>query len=231
MDEVTQDVTQETTETSSVENPTVESQESQTDQSGSNEDKKVSESVPYERFAEVNSINKTLKEEQERIKAELEAIKQAQLQPRTPQTPQDVAQQQQEQLIRDQLKKMGFLDQSEVDKRLKQIEEDQRLDNRLSQLEAKYSGKDGLPKFNRREILEYAKNNQIGDVEAAYKLRYQAEIIDNAIKTAQGKTKPVKSESSDGSGSQNSGTTNSDLVTAAKRGDKSALNSFIKRLL
>lgn len=223
------DVNTETTDASSAENQPEMSQDTQVDQPVETEDKKVSDSVPYDRFAEVNSINKTLKEEQEKMRQELEAIKASQSQPQTPQTPQDIAQKQQEQLVRDQLKNMGFLDQEEVNKKLQQIEEDRALDSKLQNLELKYSGKDGMPKFKRSEILEYAHKNQIGDIEGAYKLKYQAEIIDNAIKAAQGKSKPVKSESSDGSGSQNAGTTDGDLITAAKKGDKSSLLSFIKR--
>ena len=126
---------------------------------------------------------------------------------------------------------MGFLDQSEVDKRLKQIEEDQRLENSMQKLEAKYSGKDGRPKFDRVEMLKFARDRKMSDLEDAYRLKHWDSLMSYGISTAQGKTKPVKSESSDGSGSQNSGTTNSDLVNAAKKGDKSALNSFIKRLL
>ena len=232
MDEVTQDVNTETTETSSVENTAEVSQESQTDQSGSSEDKKVSESVPYERFSEINNKNKALSEEKLRLEGELKALREARnYQPPQPQSQQDLAQQQQEQLIREQLKKMGFMDQTEVEAKLKQIEEDQKLDNTMRQLEMKYSGKDGRPQFRRREILQYAKDNQIGNLEAAYKLKYQAELIDHAIKTATGKTKPVKSESSDGSGSQNAGTTDKDLVAAAKKGDRDSLRSFIKRLI
>lgn len=232
MNEEQIDVTTETTDASSAENQTDVSQESQTDQSGSSEDKKVSESVPYDRFAEVNSTNKVLKEEREALRKELEEIK-GRLDtfkaPQQPQSQQEIAQRQQEELVKRQLREMGFVDQSEVEKRLQQIDEDRKLENRIQSLENKYSGKDGRPKFNRREILEYARDNQIGDIEAAYKLKNQDALIDYAIKQAQGKVKPVKSESSDGSGSQNAGTTNDDLISAARKGDKSSLLSFIKR--
>lgn len=221
------DVTTEITDASSAENQTVETTETQSDGGDVSRESKVSETVPYERFAEVNSKSKALEEKYAKLEAELQAINSRIPQPQ--QTPQDLAQKQQEQLIREQLKSMGFADQEEVNKRLQQIEEDRKLENTINQLENRYDGRDGRPKFNKREILEYARDNQIGSLEAAYKLKNHDALMDYAIKTAQGRTKPVKSEVSDGSGSSEAGTTNSDLLSAVSKGDKSSLLTFIKR--
>lgn len=212
-------------EASPAEDNTSEVEETQSGQTDSTETSKVSESVPYDRFAEVNSKNKRLEEEINEIRESLKELKTPK-ETAAPQTT-DPAVAQQEALIREQLKKMGFVSKEEI----QQIEEDRKLDSTMSQLEQKYSGKDGKPKFNRRDILEYARDNQIGNLEAAYKLKYQAELIDAAIKEATSKTKAVKSESSDGSGAQNAGTTNQDLIAAAKKGDRSSILSLIKRQL
>lgn len=231
--EVQEGVTQETTEASPAENQTNESQESQTDQSGSSEDKKVSESVPYDRFAEVNSKNKRYEEERETLRKEIQSLRDEMVSSKQTQTPQDPAQEQQRELVKKQLKELGFVDQSEVEQKLNQIEEDQRLESTMKQLEVKYNGSDGRPKFNRREVLEYARDLGIkpSKLESAYRLKYQSELMDYAIKQASGKTKPVKSETSDGSGSSQAGTSNGDLVGAVRKGDKSALNSLIKRFM
>lgn len=209
------DVQQETTEAPSAENQA----EATTETPESTEETKVSKSIPYERFAEINSKNKLLEEKLAKIEAQLTQNR--------PQPQVDVAQQQQEAAIREQLKKMGFISQDEI----KQMEEDRKLDSRLTSLESKYSGSDGKPKFSRIEVLEYARDHQIGDPEAAYKLMNHDALMDYAIKQATGKIKPVKSETSDGSGSSQAGTTNSDLLSAVQKGDKDSLRSFIKRML
>jgi len=218
-----QDVTTETTEASSAENQPEDTQEVQTDQSETTEEKKVSDAVPYERFAEINSKNKALEEEINKIKESL----QSRQEPQAPATPETLAQKQQEALVREQLKKMGFVSKDEI----QQIEADRELDSKLSSLEAKYNGKDGKPKFTRREVLEYARDNQIGDVEGAYKLMNYDQFLSLAAKQASSTNKPVKSETSDGSGSNEAGTTNQDLLSAVKKGDKSSLKSLIKRLM
>lgn len=223
MQDTTQDVTTETTDASSAENQTEVSSENQTDQSETSQDKKVSESVPYERFAEINSKSKALEEEIRQIKESL-ASKTETTQPATQET---LAQKEQEALIREQLKKMGFVSKEEI----QQIESDRKLENELKSLEGKYDGRDGRPKFTRREVLEYARDKQIGDVESAYKLMNHDQLMSYAIKQATSTNKPVKSESSDGSGSNEAGTTNNDLISAVKSGDKSSLKSLIKRLM
>lgn len=213
--------TQEATEASPAENQPSNTQEAQADQPASSENDKVSQSVPYERFSEINNKNKELEKQIEELRAEMLATKQ----PAQPEPQLDPDQQRQEQEIREQLKKMGFISKDEIE----QIEADRQLQNTLSNLESKYNGQDGRPKFNRREVLEYASKHQIGSVEGAYKLMHQDALIDYAIKQAQGKVKPVKSETSDGSGSAEAGTTRQDLVKAAQKGDKSSIRDLIKR--
>lgn len=218
MIEETQDVTQETTDASSAENQTEETSEMQTDQSESSEESKVSKTVPYDRFAEVISTNKQLKEEITKIRESLETTQ-------APIEKVDPGVQQQEQLIREQLKKMGFVSKEEI----AQIESDRKLEGTINSLAEKYNGKDGRPKFNKVEILEFARDKGILDLEAAYKVKNHDLLMDHAIKQAQTNTRPVKSESSDGSGASEAGTTNGDLISAVKKGDKNSLLSFIKR--
>lgn len=212
----------ETTDASPAEKPaTSETQESQ--DTGSTSEKQISESVPYERFAEVNNKNKALEKSIEEIRQEMEELKK----PSEPQAPVSPEQEQQEQQIREQLKKMGFISKEE----LELVEEDRKLQSTLEKLETKYDGSDGRPKFDRVKVLSFAKEKGIADVDGAYNLLHQPELIDFAIKQAQGKTKPVKSETSDGSGSSEAGTTRGDLIKAAQKGDKGSVRDLIKRAI
>ncbi len=226
MNEDTTDVNTETTEASSAENQTVETSVESSDQSTDTKDSKVSEAVPYERFTEINSKNKALEKEIKEIKESI-----AQQKASAPVEPKTQVQRNQEALVKEQLKKMGFTSSEDVDARFKQLEADNKLSNELKSLEGKYDGSDGRPKFGRKEVLEYARDHQIGDVESAYKLMNYDQLLSHSAKHASDTNKPVKSETSDGSGSSQAGTTNKDLLGGIKRGDKSSLNSFIKRMM
>jgi hypothetical protein len=172
--------------------------------------------VPYDRFKEKNEEAKRLKEELERI----------QLQQQQPQTQQQQnSNLDQEQVVKEQLKRMGFISKDE----LEMAEADRKLDTTLEKLESKYDGKDGSPKFKRSEVLQHARDNMIGNLETAYRDKYQTQLLDLAVKRALGKTPGTKSEVSDGSGSATAGTSNGDLKSAVAKGDEDALMTFIKR--
>lgn len=208
-----------TTETSSVENQTVET----TQDAGQEDSETTSKSVPYERFQEVISSKNELKKEIEALKAQFGEIQKA----KTPDSPPNP----QEEIVKQQLDKylkdMGYVNKAE----LEQKEADQQLQNNIKALSEKYDGKDGRPKFDKSKAIEYAQKHLIGDLEIAYKQMHEAELIDFAIKQAMGKTKAVKTETSDGSGSADFGTSSSDLMNAAAKGDAEARMALIKRAL
>lgn len=222
-EDMAQDVTQveETTEASSAENQTDETiQEETQDDSGS-----TSKTVPYERLQEVINSKNELKGEIDRLRAEFAKIQQNKVDsPTDPPNPQEETVKQQ---LNKYLKELGYVSKEE----LEQKEADRQLEQTIDSLSGKYNGKDGRPKFEKNKVLEYAQKNLIGNLEIAYKQMHEAELIDFAVKQALGKTKGVKSESSDGSGSTQVGTTQSDLLEAAKDGDSDAISTLIKRTL
>ena len=199
----------ETAEVSSTENETAETTEVETP-----EESKVSKSVPYERFAEVNNNYKKLESRLAEIESKREETKVVDPQ---------------EQVVKTQLdkylKEMGYVSKEDLARQ----EADKALQNQVETLKSKYDGKDGKPKFKYEDVLDYAEKNLIGNLEIAYQQKHQAELIDFAVKQALGKTKGVKSEVSDGSGSQEVGTTQGDLREAALSGDSDAMKALIKR--
>lgn len=49
-------------------------------------------------------------------------------------------------------------------------------------LEDKYNGSDGLPKYTREEVEDYARRHKLGDPQAAFRNMYWDEFMDNAQK-------------------------------------------------
>lgn len=176
--------------------------------------------VPYSRFKEVNEKAKRVEELEARLK-ELES------------KPQEVTpENEQEKALKETFKNLGFVSREELQAEKQRQVEDAQLDKTLTQLETKYDGKDGRPKFSRKEIFDfYQSSGRISsDPEVLYKTMHEKEIINWNIQQAISKSKGVKSESSDGSGSANTGVTSDDLRAAAKSGDKDALRTYLKRL-
>lgn len=176
------------------------------------------QTVPYSRFKAVNEQARKAAEYEKRVQ-ELEAQLKTNQQPSDPNADK----------VKEQLKALGFVSQEEIDQRLKQQREDERLEQKLSQLEKDLSGKDGRPKFDRDQVIEYALARGISDVEVAYKVMHEKELTDWHVKQALSKSGSVKSEASDGSGSSQVGTTNEDLREAVKRGDRASLLTLLKR--
>lgn len=154
------------------------------------------------------------------LKAEVEAL-------RKPRVNEEVDPQ--TKAVKEQLQNLGFMTKEEVEAREKRQAEDNRVQAELSRLETTFDGKDGRPKFDRQEIIDFALEKQIGDLEAAYWAKHKESLLDWHIKQASTKTKGIKTEASDGSGSGEAGTTDTDLKEAAKRGDNAALRTLLKR--
>lgn len=204
-----------TTDTSSSENKTDQGAEEST----STVDTKVTDNkyVPYERFSEVNTKAKELEAKIQELEKRFE--------PKVDADPQQEQIKESLRQIAPLLKEMGFVSKDQ----LEQEKEDNQVQAEISALENKFNGSDGRPKFVKEDVIKYALSNKIGSVEAAYKLKHEKELIDWQIARAIEKGKGIKTESSDGSGSSEVGTTNDDLREAIKGGNKSALHTFLKR--
>ena len=213
--QVTDTVETDTTDTSSSDNQTGQV----TEESTSTVDTKGTDNkyVPYERFSEVNTKAKELEAKIQELEKRFE--------PKVESDPQQEQIKESLKQIAPLLKEMGFVSKDQ----LEQEKEDNQVQAEISALENKFNGSDGRPKFVKEDVIKYALSNKIGSVEAAYKLKHEKELIDWQIARAIEKGKGIKTESSDGSGSSEVGTTNDDLREAIKGGNKSALHTFLKR--
>lgn len=217
-EEMTQEVT--TAEETATADTSAETNEQETTHEETQDDS-AEQSVPYGRFKQVNEEKKALARKIEDLERKFESMSQKD-------TPQSDPQ---KELVKNQLdqllKEMGYVSQKE----LQQVEQDRQLKEEINSLKGKYSGKDGRPKFDPDQVIDFARERMIGDLEVAYQAMHQQQLTDWAVKRALSKSGSVKSETSDGSGSSQAGTTNSDLREAAKSGDKNALRTLIKRQL
>jgi hypothetical protein len=178
--------------------------------------------VPYDRFKEVNDRARQYEEELQHYKNQLEELKTKNQEPPTPPNPQ-------EELIKQQFKKvadeLGYVSRQELQRQ----KEDEQVRSELQTLEKKYSGEDGRPKFDRQKVVNYAiQKGLTGDLEAAYKVMNEEALVNWHIQRAAQKSKGIATEKSDGSG-VNSGTSNDELMLAYRRGDRNALKTRLAR--
>lgn len=183
-------------------------------------------SIPFSRFQEVNEQSKEYKEQVEKLQAELEQARTSSSATTTEAKATDPNLEE----ARRQIEAMGFVPKEQLEQTLRQKEEDAKLEQELTRLEGVYDGKDGKPKFNRKDVIDFAVEKGIGDPEVAFKAMKEKEILDYQVKQAIAGSKGVKAEQSDGSGSTQSGTTDGDLKDAIADGDKSALRTYLKRV-
>lgn len=178
---------------------------------------KQTDYVPYDRFKEkvqeVNELKEAVSKIQERYQ--------------TPETPLQPADPQRE-LIKQEFKKvadeLGYVSKEQ----LQQQKEDEAVQQQLQALEKQYDGSDGRPKFDRKEIVQYALQNRIGNLEAAYNQMHQKDLINWHIAQATQKASGVKTERSDGTGAEG-GSSNNDLLDAYRKGDDNAFKQFVRR--
>lgn len=220
--DVNTEVEEQTTDTSSgVEQTAVDTEQEETQSTA------ASQSVPYERFKEVNDVLKEVKQELAELKTGF-ASNQTSL---TPQVPVDPAVKAQEDMIKQQFKKvadeLGYVSQDH----LRQKERDQILEQTLTTLEKELDGKDGRPKFNRDAVIKHALENNIGDPMKAYKDLNESGLINWHVEQAlKGKGVSLQTETSNGSGSQAAnGASMDDLKARAAKGDQEAIDTLLAR--
>jgi len=177
--------------------------------------------VPYSRFKEVNERSKQYEVKLQEVEKRLSEMDKS-----TPIDPQ-------EQQVKNLLNQYGYLSrdefQTELDKREQRLREDAQVSQELARLEQKYDGKNGLPKFDRKKVVEFALDQRLANPEVAYKTMFEKEYLNWHIQQATDKSKGVKTESSDGSGAQSAGPSSKDLMGEAIKGDDQAFDTLIKR--
>jgi len=121
---------------------------------------------------------------------------------------------------KDQIKSLKFVDEDVLEKRIRQMEDRILLDTEHGRLENSFTGDDGRPKYDRKEVEKYMRERAIYDPEAAYEQLYKTELLDWNIKQAQkeGKSAPPKSDSGTARGTEQKG--DSDKLTREMIRDK-----------
>lgn len=202
-----------TSDDSSNEEQTAQDSEESSSAEGTEESEK---SVPYSRFREVNEKAKRAEELEARLK-ELES--------RSEPKEDNPQKEQIKEALKPILDELGYVSKDQLERQ----KEDEQIQGELSRLEKQYNGKDGRPKFDRDEVVKFAMEKRIGDIETAYEKLHQSELINWHVKEAIAKSKGIKTESSNGTGT--SGVTNDDLKESIKKGDRNALRTYLKRFV
>ncbi len=184
---------------------------------------KSTQAIPYDRFKEVN-------EEAKRYKAELEAIRlEREEQERLANmTPDERVQQQQLEVAKETLKKLGFVTKEEQQRMLQEEKARNFFISEVNRLEGKYDGSDGMPKFVAQDIAQYmdelaSKGQYISDPETAYKLKNLDQIAEIRARQQRSST---YSEKQQGGMNQVNDTRGSELEASSKNRD---FTSFLKK--
>lgn len=213
-------------ETSTVDN-SIESSEKTEISNGESQDSTQAipetKSIPYDRFAEVNEKAKKYEAELAELRAQQEESQRL-----ASMTPDEQAQQQQLEVAKETLKKLGFVTKEEQQKMAQEEKAANMFISECNRLEGKYDGSDGMPKFVATETAAYmdelAKTGQfVSDPETAYKLKNLDQIAEAKAKQQRSST---YSEKQQGGMNQVNDTRSSELEAAAKTGD---FTQFLKK--
>jgi hypothetical protein len=171
-----QTVTEQTAESNT--DTSAEKQNTESVESAGSESKEglESKSVPYYRLQEVIA-------ERNQMRQEIEALKNNSYS-QAPQVQQD----EQEVLAKQALEKLGYVDRTYVETKISEaIAQDRvyrELDQKVQQLSKEWDGKDGKPKFDVDDVIEYGKNVGVYDPEAAFKLMNEKPLAEYWAKQA-----------------------------------------------
>ena len=191
------------------------------------------DAVPYERFREMNDSFKATQAELRQMREQQALVlqqQQAMVQQNMPQQDPTMVQAKQQLagLIKELAPELGFVSKQEIEQQRAVAE----VETTHSQLAAKYNGKDGLPKYDKQAVLDYALSMGMTNakgLEIAYKQMHEAEIMNARLQQMLQQTRGVKSEVSNGTGTANAGVQDSDLLKAAQGGDQNAVHLLLKR--
>ena len=179
--------------------------------------------IPYERFTEVNEKAKKYEAELTELRAQQEEAERL-----ANMSPDEQALQQQLEVAKETLKKLGFVTKEEQQKIMQEGKAANMFVSECNRLEGKYDGSDGMPKFVATEVAGYmdelAKTGQfISDPKTAYKLKHLDQIAEIKAKQQRSST---YSEKQQGGMNQVNDTTISELEAAAKSSD---FTQFLKK--
>ena len=179
--------------------------------------------VPYEVFREKNEKLRAAEAELAELRA-----KQEEAQRLAAMTPDEQAQQQQLEVAKETLKKLGFVTKEEQQKIMQEEKAANMFISECNRLEGKYDGSDGMPKFVATEVAGYmdelAKTGQfISDPETAYKLKNLDQIAEIKAKQQRSST---YSEKQQGGMNQVNDTRGSELEAASRTRD---FTQFLKK--
>lgn len=181
------------------------------------------QSIPYDRFAEVNEKAKKYEAELRELKARQEEAERL-----ANMTPDERAQQQQLEVAKEALKKVGFITREEQQKIMQEERAANMFVSECNRLEGKYNGKDGFPPFKALEIAQYMDElreagQHISDPETAYKLKHLDQIAEAKARVQRSST---YSEKQQGGMNQVNDTRSSELEASSRTGD---FTSFLKK--
>ena len=179
--------------------------------------------IPYERFTEVNEKAKKYEAELAELKAKQEEAERL-----AAMTPDELAQQQQLEVAKETLKKLGFVTREEQQKIMQEEKAANMFISECNRLEGKYDGSDGMPKFVATEVAAYmdelAKAGQyVSDPETAYKLKNLDQIAEAKARQQRSST---YSEKQQGGMNQVDDTRSSELEAASRTRD---FTQFLKK--
>lgn len=188
--------------------------------------------IPYKVFQETREELGMTKNELKELRDKMNQIEQATVKSNLPNKDEDPrvteAKEQLKNFLKEVAPELGFVSKDE----LRRQEEDKAFDAQLDRLEKEWDGsKDPSLKFDRKEVIKFAYENGIANPEAAFKIMKEEALTNYRIKQALSKSSGIKTEGSNGSGSQQAGVTDDDLRTAAAKGDKKAHYAYLQRIL
>lgn len=188
------------------------------------ETKSKSEFIPRSRFDEVYGKAKSYEAKVKEYEEKLAQLEQKQ---QTPSNPEEDA-------IKANLKRvlndMGFVSREELEIERKREEQDRAIASERKSLEAEWNGQDGKPKYDHEAVVDFALENRIGSLTAAFKLMNEETLTNYKIQKAIRESRGVTSERSDGSGAASVGVSDDDLSNRIKSGDPDAVKLKLKRI-
>lgn len=128
----------------------------------------------------INELTGKLKAQED----ELRTLKEAQTKVPPPPPGSDPTSTPEAQKVIKQLETLGFTRKTDVEEKIKVIEDRMTLNSEHSKLSNEYDGSDGRPKYDKSKIESYMREKGVYDPEVAYKAMNEAELLDWHLKKA-----------------------------------------------
>lgn len=89
----------------------------------------------------------------------------------------------------DHLRNLGFVHKDELKAEIEAVRDRTALESDHMRLINNYNGSDGKPKYDKREVEKYMRDNGVYNPEVAYKALHETELLDWMLKEAESKKK------------------------------------------